>query len=122
MTQSLHLAGAVIELHPDGLTVTRYPDGTVDARPQSDETYSARAQALGYGSDTLAMSRDHEICHSLLAFWLGLPHSPTLMGVARGEHWPHWQAEEAAILAVQRYARAAGVDLQDIAAKASEDH
>lgn len=111
----LHLAGAVVRSYPDGLTITRYPDGTVDARPEDDSTYRARAQALGYGDNTAAMSRDHEITHHLLAHWLGLPRSPTLAGVARKDFWPHWQVEEAAVLAVQRFARESDVDLLRIA-------
>lgn len=116
----LRLAGATIELHLDGLTVTRYPGiGDVPARPQDDDEYRARAAALGYGDDTLAMSRDHEMVHHILAAVLGLPYSPTLMGVATGRFCEHWQAEEAAVLGVQRFARLAGVDLLAVAAKAS---
>ena len=115
--QTLRLASAVIELHPDGLTVTRYREGHVDARPHDTEEYRARARSLGYGSDTLAMSRDHEVMHHWLAASLGLPHSPTLYGVARGDTWPHWRVEEAAILGVQRYAMQAGVGIVDLASK-----
>lgn len=108
--------GTVLELHPDGLTVSRLPGvGVVEARPHDDDEYRARAVALGYGADTLAMSRDHELVHSLLAGWLGLPESPTLRGVADQRFWPHWQAEEAAVLGVQRFARMAGVDLVGLA-------
>lgn len=57
------------------------------------------------------MSRAHEVTHSLLAHWLGLPESPTMRGVADGSYWPEWEAEEAAVLGVQRFARMAGVDL-----------
>lgn len=63
------------------------------------------------------MSRDHELGHALLAHWLGLPHSPTLKGVASGRYWPHWQVEESAVLALQRYARLAGVDLATLAGR-----
>lgn len=117
----LRLAGAEIEIHNDGLTVTRYPQGEVQALPQDNDTYRARAEALGYGADTAAMSREHEVTHHLIAAALGLPHSPTLMGVATGRFWPHWQAEEAAVLGWQRFARLAGVDLLRAVQKASQD-
>jgi hypothetical protein len=79
--------------------------------------------SLGYAKDDASlswdglvqMSRDHELGHALLAHCLGLSHSPTLRGVAAGRYWPHWQAEEAAVLGLQRYARLAGVNLLEIA-------
>lgn len=102
MIDILRIAGASVELHPNGMTVTTYQTGErVPAVPQHDETYRARAVSLGYGDDVAAMSRDHEIGHHLLAHWLGLLHSPTLRGVSLRDHWVHWQAEEAAVLAVQ---------------------
>lgn len=105
-----------IEMHPCGLTRTVFADGAhVDALPQDDDAYIARAEALGYGGDTLAMSREHELLHSLIAHWLGLPESPTLRGVATGNYWPNWHAEECAVLALQKYANAAGVDLMKLA-------
>ncbi|WP_342643461.1 hypothetical protein [Rhodoligotrophos ferricapiens] len=61
------------------------------------------------------MSRDHEATHHLLATWLGLPHSPTLYGVAAKQTYPDWMLEEAAVLAIQAFARANGVDLTTLA-------
>lgn len=114
--QFVRIGSAEVELHDDSLTVTRLHDGaTVPARPQDTAEYRARAAALGYGDDVLSMSREHELTHSLLAQWLGLIESPTLRGVAAGAFWPHWQAEEAAVLGIQRFARMAGVDLIRIA-------
>ena len=110
--RTLRLGGTVVEMHGDGLTVTRLPDGLeVHARAQADAAYIGRAAALGYGADAALMSREHELTHSLLAGWLGLPESPTLRGVAERRYWLHWQAEEAAVLGVQRFARLAGIDL-----------
>jgi hypothetical protein len=34
-------------------------------------------------------------------------------------YWSHWQAEESAVLGLQRYARMAGVDLVDVAERIS---
>ena len=114
--KTLAISETTIELHDDGLTVTVLPDGSrVEARPQGNPTYAARAAALGYGADVARMSREHEIGHSLLAEWLGLPESPTLRGVASGAHWPHWPEEEAAVLALAAFSNAAGVSLEDVA-------
>jgi hypothetical protein len=114
--RTLRIGSTEIDLHDDGLTVTRLADGAeIPARAQEDNAYIERALLLGYGTDTAAMSREHEVCHSLLAAWLGLPESPTLRGVADGSFWPHWHLEEAAVLAIQAFARAAGVDLVEVA-------
>jgi hypothetical protein len=115
------LGGALIELHDDGLTVTRFGARQVDARPHHTGEYQQRAFDLGYGADVARMSRDHELCHSLLAHLLELPASPTLMGIATGKHMAkHWRREEAAVLGLQGFARAAGADLQAIALKLSQ--
>lgn len=69
--------------------------------------------------DAQSMNRDHDLMHSLLAHWLGLPASPTLIQVADGQFGSDIAAaEEAAVLAVQRFANLAGVDLQAVAARA----
>lgn len=100
-----------IEFRGD-LTVSHLPGGLeVVAAPQDDPEYLGRAASLGYGIDTLAMSRAHEVGHSLLAHWLGLPESPTLRGVASGNYWEHWHSEECAVMAIQKMANMAGVDL-----------
>lgn len=63
------------------------------------------------------MNREHDLTHSLLARALGLPHSPTLHDVAHGRAASDLHAiEEEAVLALQRFARAAGVDLVATAA------
>lgn len=109
--ERMRLGHAVVEMHLSGLTVTRTTAGEVPAMPECTPYQAASAKALGYGDDLARASREHELAHSLLAVLLGLPESPTLHGVARGRHWQHWRAEEAAALALQRFARMAGVDL-----------
>lgn len=85
-------------------TISILPEGDpIVASPQDNDEYRARAESLGYGSATALMSREHEILHALLAHWTGQWTSPTLLAVARGEQWEHWEAEEAAVLAIQRY-------------------
>lgn len=119
--RAVRLGGAEIELHDDGLTVTRYSArAVVEAAAQDSDEYRRRAQELGYGTDTARMSRDHEISHSLLAHWLGRPASPTLIEIAHGRKWKHWRLEEAAVLALQAYAIAARVDLTALAIRISQ--
>src|ERR1043165_5379827 len=76
VTYLLRLAGAYISCG-DNRTTTLYDDiiTPVPAEPEDAGAARARAIALGYGSDTAAMSRDHELGPDLLARWLGLPPS-----------------------------------------------
>jgi hypothetical protein len=110
------LAGATIELQDDGGTRALYPDGAlVEACAQDNDVYRATARAHGYGADTALMSREHELGHHLIAALLGLPHSPTMWAVAHGTDDPTGPLEEAAVMAVQRLARAVGASLVDAA-------
>ena len=114
--RTLRLGSSTVEMHDSGLTVTVLHDGhRIDALPQDDEAYRKRARDLGYGDAIFVMSREHEIAHGILAHVLGLGESPTLRGVAQSNYWREWPAEEAACLALQRYARAAGVNLVEVA-------
>jgi hypothetical protein len=109
---AISVPGGVCEFHSNGLTRVRYPGaGQVDALPHDTDEYHQRAAEHGYGDDVYAMSREHECTHHLLARLLRLPCSPTLKGVATGVHWQHWGAEEAAVLAFQRYAKCVGADI-----------
>jgi hypothetical protein len=98
---------------------TILPDGAVVVgAPQDNDSYRATARRLGYGTHVALQNRDHELCHSLLSALLGLRMSPTLAGVARGEEPDALRhAEEAMVLATQKFARMAGVDLMDAAAR-----
>jgi hypothetical protein len=116
VTTVLDLAGASIRLHDDGFTTTVYPDGKhVVACAEDTDAYRQTALEHGYGEDVDKLSREHEVCHALLAAWLGLPHSPALRAVALGRPQDGDWREEAAVLAVQRWARACGVDLVAVA-------
>jgi hypothetical protein len=72
-----------------------------------DDDAVALAHELGYGGDTWAMSRDHELLHSWLAVRRGLPFSPTLWAVSRGDKRLTADAirewEEGDILALQKF-------------------
>jgi hypothetical protein len=126
---AIRVPGGVAELHGHGLTTTRLRGFVpVDAVPHDTDEYRARARSLGYPDDAaglLRMSREHELCHSLLAGWLGLPCSPTMRGIALrtagiGPWFPEWRAEEACVLAVQRFARVCDVDLVALATKTGD--
>jgi hypothetical protein len=104
--------GTIIQVWPDCVR-TILPDGSeVVAAPQDNDAYRATAERLGYGADTLRMSQEHELLHSWLAAHLGLPESPTLGRVARGEGDTALTGlDEDAVMAIQRFANAAGVNL-----------
>ena len=96
--------------------MTVLPNGKlVYAHLEEQAGQAARAKEMGYGSAE-EMNREHDVTHSLLAHWLGLDASPTLKAVSEGKTYKHWQIEEAAVLAIQAYARAAlGIDLVELA-------
>jgi len=108
--------GTVTVTTHDGYTVTRFADGReVHAHHAEQPGQAETAKGLGY-RDATAMNRDHDLTHSLLAYWLGLPCSPTLRDVASGAPATeiHY-LEEAAVLAIQRFANATGVSLLEVA-------
>jgi hypothetical protein len=97
--------GSVITVDDRGHTKITAPDcRTVHGAPQYNAEQAATARALGYGEDVAAMVADHDPLHALLADWIGLGESAALFG-GRPEVEA---AEEAAVLAVQKYMRLAG--------------
>jgi hypothetical protein len=87
----------------------RFVLADIDEQPGQAET------AAAHGLTVKEMNLTHDLTHSLLAKWLGLPYSPTLRGVATRDIYPHHAEEEAAVLAIQRFARLAGVSLLGLA-------
>ena len=86
---------------------TVFRDGAkCPAVPHDTDGYRAMARELGYGDDTWAMCREHEIAHSFLMERFGWPMSMTLWAVAHGteEHLPAElrRQEEAFVLDFQR--------------------
>jgi hypothetical protein len=116
---ALQLGAVAVEIH-DGWTVTRFSDGQeVHALHREQPGQADLAARLGYGT-AAAMNREHDLAHSILAHALGLPHSHTLHDVAHGRPASDLHAiEEEAVLALQRFARAAGVDLVAVATEQS---
>jgi hypothetical protein len=101
--------------------ITALPGGhRIVAAPQDDAAYRATALRLGYASDTLRMMREHEAAHSAVCHWLGLPESPTLRAVADDEGPTDLSnLEEDVVLALAKFANAAGVRLIDVFARMS---
>jgi hypothetical protein len=104
--------GTIIQVWPDCVR-TILPDGSeVVAAPQDNDAYRATAERLGYGADVRRMCFEHEILHSWVAAHFGLPESPTLGRVARGQGDTSLTGlEEDAVCALARLANAAGVTL-----------
>ena len=91
----------------DGFVRTTLPDGSpVHAVPGESPEDMARAASLGYGEGTqavLAMTYDHDRIHALLAHAFGLPESPALRQTLQGTQSELAGAEEAMVLAAQRW-------------------
>lgn len=87
--------------------ITNSDGRQIYGEPERTAAQAATALELGYGGDVGAMVADHDPLHALLTDWLGMPASVSLFGgdPAVG------LAEEAAVLAVQKLMRLAGVGL-----------
>jgi hypothetical protein len=105
----------VVEIWND-CVATHLPDGVaVVAAVQDTDQYRETAERLGYGSDTVRMMRDHELSHVALAHLLGLPESLVMSSVAHGYGDNYLTGlEEDLILALQKFATAAGIDLFEV--------
>lgn len=118
MAETYHFGEVTVEID-DGLTVTRLPDGgIVPAEHREQPGQAELAQDLGYATAE-EMNREHDMLHSLLSHMLGLPASPTLQGVGNMRFCPYWREEEAAVFALTRFAKLAGVDLVEVARRYS---
>src|SRR5687768_11921328 len=101
----------------EAFTTTRFPDGKLTVADHSVQpTQEEMAAALGM--TVQEMNETHDLTHSLLAHWLGMPCSPTLHGLATGTAVPFSDAEKAAVIAIQRWAKISGVDLLELAKSA----
>jgi hypothetical protein len=65
--------------------------------------------------DAKELNRDHDVTHHLLAKLLGLAYSPALYKAAHDEANPDAWIEEAAVLAIQRFANQQGISLIEVA-------
>lgn len=114
MTETFRFGEVTVQI-AHGLTITRMPDGAVvPATHDEQEGQAALAAELGY-PNAREMNREHDLIHCMLSHMLGLNASPTLKGVASKRFFSGWREEEAAVFALVRFAKAAGVDLVEVA-------
>lgn len=93
-----------VTLSAEGADV-ELPDGDeLEARPASTGGALLTAVKLGYDGNTGAMIREWCYLHAQLCHVLGLPHSPTLAGLARGDDVSELtRAESEMVAAAQRF-------------------
>lgn len=84
--------------------------------PDDTQNEAQRATAEKIGVSVREMNEGHDLTHCLLAEWIGLPYSPTLASVAGGPliESDLNDAEEAAVLAVQRYLNLLGLKPREL--------
>jgi hypothetical protein len=110
----VYVGDATATINSDGIVLS-WPDGTsVPGCPHDTDSYRETAEDYGYGPDTMALCVEHELTHGALGAWLGVP-SPVMLELRGSKVADPVVAsrEEAAVLAIQAYARAIGVDLTD---------
>jgi hypothetical protein len=97
-------------------TITSFKGGGLTAAFHEERTGQA-ATASSIGAPSVRdMNRTHDLAHAMLANAMGFPYSPTLRALATyGERYRYWREEEAAVLAFQTWAFAAGIDLVEVA-------
>jgi len=90
--------------------VTTLPSGReLHAHPDGSEAQAGTARKLGYGDDVAALTREHDLIHSALCDWLGLPASYALSEAAGEPSDPTLaELEERAVMAVQAFIRRSG--------------
>lgn len=106
--RTIQFKNCCLEIEPGFCRTVFFNGKSVDACPQDNDEYRQRALELGYGDDTAAMSLQHEAAHTFLSEKMRLEFSPTLWIVAHSRtDYDRKQvgAEEAMVLAFQRYCR-----------------
>lgn len=97
-----------VEVLSGGTRVTLPGGEIVYGVPLDSDKYRATARDLGYGDDTLAMCRDHDPIHAALCEWLGVPSHALREAAGLPRDAKLALLEEAAVLAVHKFMRAAG--------------
>lgn len=97
-----------VAIHKHGTTVTLPCGAVIEGRPHDTDAYRATARQLGYSDDTLAMCRDHDSLHARLCDWLGVESYALREAAGIAVDAEIAAAEEAAVLAVQKFMRLAG--------------
>jgi hypothetical protein len=93
-----------VTLSADGADVVLPDGGELEARPLVTGAALLTAIKLGYDGNTAAMLREWCYLHAQLCHALGLPHSPTLAGLARdADSTELTRAEAQMVMAAQRF-------------------
>jgi len=110
--KTLHFGTTKVEVYPDHTMIT-FADGfEVPGAPEDTDEYRATADKFGYGTDTLKLCQEHEVMHIAFCHWLGIQ-SPTMRRLQTNDESlaKMNRLEEAAVLAIQRFARECDIDL-----------
>lgn len=110
---SLPFGDTIVHVYPNSTCIIFSDGSTVPGAPEDTDAYRATALKHGYGDDTLRLCQEHEVMHIALCHWLGID-SPTMTLLRNGDDENLHQLnglEEAAVLAIQHFARVAGVDI-----------
>jgi hypothetical protein len=103
----------------DGYTRVVFPDGSeVTGRHDYQYGQEETAADIGFG-DVEEMNRSHDLLHVALCHAIGLPVSPTLNAVSKKEVYRSWEREEATVLSLQAFIKAAGLDPIEVARRIS---
>lgn len=93
-----------VTLSKEGVSVVLPNDDELDATPSRGGAAVLTAIKLGYDGDTAAMVREWCYLHAQLCHVLGLPHSPTLAGLAHNADVTELtRAESEMVTAAQRF-------------------
>jgi len=98
-----------VEVYDDHTEITLPSGKKVVGYPQGSAHQAEVAQRLGYGTDVLAMVLEHDPLHAKLCDWLGFTSYSLRQtaGELSNEEAYLAEAEEEAVIAVQRFARLA---------------
>jgi hypothetical protein len=93
-----------VTLTTEGADVVMPDGGVVSARPATSGAAVVLSVKLGYDGNTAAMCREYCYLHAALCDALGLPHSPTLAGLACNADVDELtRAESEMVAAAQRF-------------------
>jgi hypothetical protein len=109
---SLHFDATRVEIFDDSTRITLDDGSIIHGMPEDTDSYRATALYHGYDTDTTTLCIEHELMHVALAYWLQSV-SPTLEFVGKGTEADVDLRilEEDAVFSIQRYARAAKIDI-----------
>jgi hypothetical protein len=97
-----------IVVHEAGTTIVLPCGLVVEGRPHDSAAYATTARELGYGDDVLALCQDHDAAHAWLADQFGVNSFGLLHAAGVGADENIAAAEEAAVLAIQKFLRLSG--------------